>query len=316
MPAAFSLSITLNPYQVEGLVYLVQVNLAAGATVTESKMLVDRLTGTEREVDVCIEGVVGGHPVKVCIECRDHERPADVTWVDAMKSKHERLPTNALILASRTGFTSEGQQVAHRYGIEAVSLLEVEQTDFPNLLKASSSLWNKTVALTAQKVIVRVLPTPTLAAENVAVIPDTSVHAHDGTELGPISEFVQTLLRSPAAGKQLLSKGNQEHTWFELRWEPPRDHLGNPLFLRKIEPPTLREIEYIEITGLCRFIISEFGLRRGTLGEIQLAWGKTEILGRDAIVVATRDDAGLEKLSLHIAGTPSQIGASDHNSRL
>src|SRR5258708_339900 len=61
------------------LVYLVRVNLAAGATVTESKMLRDRSTGLEREVDVCVEGNVGGTTVNVCLECRDHARPADIS---------------------------------------------------------------------------------------------------------------------------------------------------------------------------------------------------------------------------------------------
>ncbi len=106
------------------LVYLVRLNLASGATVTESKMLPDLVTNRKREVDVCEEGYVGGHSVKVCIECRDHKRPADVGRVDAMKAKHERLPTRALILVSRSGFTSEAQEVARRYGIEALALEE------------------------------------------------------------------------------------------------------------------------------------------------------------------------------------------------
>ena len=137
------------------LVYLVRVNLAEGAPVTESKMLPDRQTGSEREVDVCIEGTVGGFPVKVCVECIDHARKADVTWVDTMKAKHERLPTNALILASRRGFTAEARKVAVQYGIEAISLQEVEQVAFPSLLGTGSSLWTKTVTITAQKVVVR-----------------------------------------------------------------------------------------------------------------------------------------------------------------
>lgn len=59
----------------------------------ESKMLTDRVTKRKREVDVCIEGHVGGHSVVVSVECRDHKRIADVSWVDAMKAKHDRLPT-------------------------------------------------------------------------------------------------------------------------------------------------------------------------------------------------------------------------------
>ena len=64
------------------LVYLVRLNLAAGAHVTESKMMRDRLTRRFREVDVVIKGKVGSQPVVVCVECRDHKRVADVTWVD------------------------------------------------------------------------------------------------------------------------------------------------------------------------------------------------------------------------------------------
>ena len=74
------------------LVYLVRVNLANGATVTESKMLRDRVTKRMREVDVCISGHVGTHPVLVCVECRDHQRVADVTWVDMMKPSMIGLP--------------------------------------------------------------------------------------------------------------------------------------------------------------------------------------------------------------------------------
>jgi hypothetical protein len=141
------------------LVYLVRVNLAEGATVTESKMLTDRTTKRKREVDVCIEGHVGGHPVIVSVECRDHKRIADVSWVDTMKAKHERLPTNALILASPSDFTPEAHDVAAGYGMQTFSLAAVDEVDFPKLLGATSSLWTKSVTVTTEKVLVKVLPT-------------------------------------------------------------------------------------------------------------------------------------------------------------
>jgi hypothetical protein len=112
------------------LIYLIRVNLAAGATVSESKMLRDRITGRKREVDVCVDGIVGGTPVNVCLECRDHARPADVTWIEATKAKHERLPTHALILASRSGFTNRAQEVARSVEIEAISFDEIDRADF------------------------------------------------------------------------------------------------------------------------------------------------------------------------------------------
>jgi len=42
------------------LVYLVKQQMAAGAKVTESQMLVDRITGTEREVDGSSGGIAAG----------------------------------------------------------------------------------------------------------------------------------------------------------------------------------------------------------------------------------------------------------------
>jgi hypothetical protein len=285
------------------LVYLVRVNLAQGATVTESKMLTDRVTKRPREVDVCIEGHVGGHPVVVSVECRDHKRIADVLWVDAMKAKHERLRTNALILASRSGFTPEARDTAAGYGIQTFSLSDVEEVDFPVLLKSGSTLWTKSITVTAENVLVKVPPTDTLAGETVRVMPTNLVYSSAGTEICQIGALVEMLLKSPRA-RESLSEGKEEHVWFELTWEPPRDNLDNPLFMKKIDPDTFREINSIQIKGPCRFEIAQFGMRRGKLGDVHLAWGKTEILGRDAIVVATRDTAGVEKLSINLAGPP------------
>jgi hypothetical protein len=172
------------------------------------------------------------------------------------------------------------------------------------------------VTITLQNVLVVVLPTPDLAAENLAVMPDNLVYAADGTEMGPIGELVGALAKSAYARDYLLAEAKEDHVWFELRWEPPRDHLGNPLFLRKLVPETLREIGSIQIKGPCEFKISEFRLRRGTLGEVQLAWGKTEIQGHPTMIVATRDARGAEKISLTVSGTPPQIDASSPNKRM
>ncbi len=102
---------------------------------------------------MCIEGVVAGQSVVVSIECRDHKRVADVNWVDAMRAKHERLPTHALLLTSRTGFTAEALRVAADYGIQTFSLEDVDTTNFPCLLAETSTLWSKTVTLTPSKVV-------------------------------------------------------------------------------------------------------------------------------------------------------------------
>jgi hypothetical protein len=41
----------------------------------------------------------------VSIECRDRRRKQGVEWVEQMRGKHDRLPTNVLVLVSSSGFT-------------------------------------------------------------------------------------------------------------------------------------------------------------------------------------------------------------------
>lgn len=287
------------------LIYLVRVNLADGATVTESKMLVDRVSKKVVEVDVCVEGSVGGEAVTLCIECQDWSRVAGPSWVNEMKAKHERLPTNALILAARRGFTAAAREVAAGYGIQTCSIADVEEVDFPTLLGSASALWTKVFSMSAEKVTVSVAETEGLAPERVATMPDNLIYAAGGIEQGPMSTVVEVLLNSPQALNYFLSEGTQEHGWFTLEWAPPRDHVGRPYYLKKIEPvAVLREITSIQIVGPCKFQITPFGLHRGKLGDVHLAWGATSISGRNALFVATRDAGGVERVSVNVAEKP------------
>jgi len=284
------------------LVYLVQLNLSEGAKVTESKMMRDRLTKRFREVDVVIEGKVGSQPVVVSVECRDHQRVADVTWVDTMKSKHDRLATNALLLASRKGFTPEARDVARSYGIEVFALEDVEAADIPAMLGQKGSLWLKSVTVTTGKVSVRVAQVGELPTETVATNPDNLIHLEDGSVLCQIKALVDRLVKVPRARDYLLAEGKEEHKWFELVWEPPRDHEGRLLYMKKLEPKVLRAIESIRIVGPCKVEIGQFGMRHGKIGDVRVAWGKAVISGRNAMAVATLTPSGDTKLSINFSG--------------
>lgn len=287
------------------LVYLVRVNLADGAKVTESKMMRDRLTKRFREVDVVIEGMVGHQPVVVAIECRDHKRVADVTWIDMMKTKHDRLNTHALLLASRMGFTPEAKDVAAKYGIELFSLEDIETADIPAMLGPGGSLWLKSVSVTAEKVTARVAQVGNLAVETVATSPDNLLYLQDETELCPLRELVDRLLNSPRARDYLLIEAKEDHVWFELVWEPPADPEGNPLYMKKIDPEAFRPVECLRVVGPCKVEIGRFGMRHGKIGGVTVAWGKSTMTGRDALAVATVTPGGETKLSVNFSG-PTQ----------
>ena len=284
------------------LIYLIRVNLAEGAKVTESKMMRDRQTKRFREVDVVIQGKVGMHPVVVCIECRDHKRVADVTWVDMMKAKHERLDTNALILASRSGFTPEARAVASAYGIEVFTLEEVETADIPRMLGPDGTLFLKSVTITAEKVRVRVTQDAELPSETVVTSPDNLVHLEDDSVLCQIQELVDKLLKHPYPRDYFLREGSEDHKWFEFSWEPPSDDEGRPLYMKKLDPELLRPIECIHIVGPCKVEAGKFGMRQGRIGNVRVAWGKAAIGGHDAMAVATVEHTGATKLSINFSG--------------
>src|SRR6478672_5802861 len=94
-----------NQFQREVLALTSQ--MANQAKVAESSLLTDLLTGGSREVDITVDGSVAGHTIRIGIESCAVRRRADVTWVEQMKAKHERLSTNLLVLVSRSGFTVE-----------------------------------------------------------------------------------------------------------------------------------------------------------------------------------------------------------------
>ena len=284
------------------LIYLIRLNLSDGAKVTESKMMRDRLTKAYREVDVVIEGKVGSQRVFVSVECRDHQRVADVTWIDTMKAKHDRLNTNALLLASRSGFTAEARNVASKYGIELFTLESIDDADIPAMLGPNGYLWLKAITIAPEKVSIRVAQVGELPPETVATSPDNLIYLENGSELCQLRELVDRLLTSPRARDYLLAEGNEEHKWFELVWEPPSDHEGKPLYMRKLEPAVMRSVESIRVVCPCKVEVGRFGMRHGRIGDVRVSWGKSTIAGRNAMAVATVTETGEAKLSINFSG--------------
>ncbi len=263
----------------------------------------DRLTKRFREVDVVIDGKVGSQRVVVSVECRDHQRVADVTWVDTMKAKHDRLDTHALLLASRSGFTPEARDVASKYGIELFTLEDIDDAKIPAMLGPNGYLWMKSVTITAEKVSIRVAQVGELPPETVATSPDNLLYFENGLELCQTKELVDRLLKSPRTRDYLLAEGNDEHRWFELVWEPPSDHEGKTLYMKKLEPAVLRSVESIRVVGPCKVEVGRFGMRHGRIGDVQVAWGKSTIAGRNAMAVATFTETGEAKLSVNFSGS-------------
>lgn len=115
------------------LIALVNKQLAGLAHTEESALLTDAVTGESREVDVLIKASIADYETRLAIECIDWKRKADVTWVEKMFQKHQNLPTDKLILVSRSGFSSAATRKAQFLNITTLTLEAAIEQDW---------LWN------------------------------------------------------------------------------------------------------------------------------------------------------------------------------
>ena len=93
-----------------------------GAVVTESKLIKEKSSDTEREVDIAIESNVGQHRVLIAVECRDRGRPANLEWIDGLIGKYRDLPVEKIVAVSRSGFTKTAIKKAKEVNISTVTL--------------------------------------------------------------------------------------------------------------------------------------------------------------------------------------------------
>lgn len=137
------------------LVTLLTASLADDAEVTESAMLVDRVTGEPREVDILVSGKAGGFAVQIGIEVIAWARPADTPWIEKMRAKHDNLSTDKLILVSENGFFEPAIRKAKFYGIELLTLEEATAADWPLIatLEASGVFEVMTIEFTTKGIV-------------------------------------------------------------------------------------------------------------------------------------------------------------------
>jgi hypothetical protein len=109
-------------------VAIIHEHLAEGATVEESAMLVNRVTGRQREVDVVVRTNAASHEVVVGIEVTRAGRKATVEWVERM-GKHQNLPTDKLVLVAVSGFRHHAGEAARAAGVATIEPEDLDADD-------------------------------------------------------------------------------------------------------------------------------------------------------------------------------------------
>lgn len=227
------------------LIYLIQHQLADGATVTESKLLPDVRSGRAVEVDIVVEGTVGEVQVVIGIECTSGRRPATVEWINEMTGKHADLPVNKTVLVSRSGFTAEAVAKASMLGIEALPILDAEARDWADWLYKLDALRFAGFTLSPQQVSATISTAGQLPADK-PVVPDAQVQEPGSEGRRSLKEYVNAILRNDRVflhvtrwWLKLNSSERPMSFTFQITWDcPPNTTIqapsGNALGLTKL----------------------------------------------------------------------------------
>jgi hypothetical protein len=197
------------------LVYLIQRQVQDGK-VTESAMLPERFGTGEREVDVYVETERGGVPIRISFECAAPGRKAGRPWVDLMVNKHSNLPTDKLVLVSKSGFSEPALQYAAKHRVEAVTFEAAEAVDWGAYIEQLRSLIfglfafsGKAKSMAFKKLRV---DDPELVLD---VIPEEYKHRAKG-QSGSWANLISAILRNPDAAHAVME------WWFRSTERPAK----------------------------------------------------------------------------------------------
>jgi hypothetical protein len=96
-----------------------------GAIIKSPDFLIDKVTGSKREVDVSIRFDVGSANILIAVECRNRNKPQDVRWMEEITTKHRDLGASKVIAISKMGFTADAIIKAKANSIELRTFDEI-----------------------------------------------------------------------------------------------------------------------------------------------------------------------------------------------
>jgi hypothetical protein len=275
--------------------------MSQDATVEESAMLVNRLTGEQREVDVAIRAVTGGHVVIVSVEARASSRRADAPWVESMLGKHANLATDKLVLVSQTGFTRQARALAEANGAVALEPQDLTGEDPSwSIVNRLRSLWPKFVSLNPERAQVTVSRPE---GEKWFRAPhDLNLYLEDGSYITTLIEWFQGATRL-SWDKIIEDIGLRDiaesmDRFFSLEMGNPvlgQSGTRLPIFARDEDAeggPEFHRVVRIRFVGQAHIEVAEFELSHHRLGDVAFAQGSSSIGGRPALLVATENDEG------------------------
>jgi hypothetical protein len=114
--------------QFEKMITRLEKSLSPESVIKKNDKLIDRITGTLREVDASIRQKIGSSEILIILECRKRNKRADTLWIEQLKSKKEDIGADKVLAVSSIGFTKSALIKAQRYGIAVRTTEMVDAT--------------------------------------------------------------------------------------------------------------------------------------------------------------------------------------------
>lgn len=302
------------------IVHCVRQHTAANdVTVTESKLLRDSQLNVDREVDIVVEGEFDGEPVVTSIEVIERTRKGDLTWVEQQIVKHRHLPTNRLVLISRSGFTQSSLRAVTAEGgwVEALQPEIVERDGEPvvkRLYLDQFSLRSTTCRLTVLR------PDDAPVVVNVTETADVNVYDRDGEFLGIVFRLAQEVLDLPWLTRLFAESAHNHPDRETLKGFSARVPIAECQYvLHNDDTNEDHLIVAIDLTGEFAFAQTELEFNVTQIGDRIFGSGKGQAFGRESVWVGTTDQyrqqtriswTSLERNASHSAVLPpNPVGA-------
>jgi len=274
-------------------IYYVRKHIAPDAVVRESVMLTDKITGEPREVDVLVEGTMGGERLAIAIEVRGHARKPGVQWVEEVRGKYQDLPVDKVVMVSRSGFTASALTKAASYGIEALTPLE-EISRYGPL----SKLTGIEVATRSVRGVRLVQGFVDFADhhEPVAVMANSALFHRDGTEFGTVEMVCNDSMSKPDAF-DIYDVAKPEHTAYKFTLEGvllTRGDTGETFtpHLRIQADGSLHPIKRLTTVWEVEVIQESIELKHGVMRGLPFAYGSIDISGEKRLVFVAGEQMG------------------------
>lgn len=283
-------------------VALLHQHAAGDASLEESAMLVNRVTGELREVDVVIRSEIAGHEMVLGIEAT--MKKGSSPWVEQMIGKHEELPTDRLVLVADRGFSGPARRYAAKKGVALIEPTDLSGDDpVFKIVNKLEHVWPKGLALAPTALYAR-LEQP--GGERLLHGPmplDVALFLENGSSVGTVLDIVQWLMRdefprlASMVGLADATDDRREHFNLRLGLESmPFTYVlkgaERSLYLRWAADSRLDRIIELEFQGDLAIDVAEVRLTHRRFDKTMAAYGEAEIYNRPALIVISEDEEG------------------------